>query len=126
MPEVYPRTPESDRAPRDLNGAQLAIALRALGDRLPDGTAIVYEAAARVERLQNLSKLLGRLAPGGTAPRTALEHIWDRAETSSEVDPVLLELSAMLEKHYGEWTPAIREVEGLPPKDSDEETVSEE
>ncbi len=77
--------------------------------------ALKIEAADRIERFDRLTRLLGLLAPGGTAPRTALEQIYIQSADNSDESPIVLELREILETHWGEWTPAIREAEGLPP-----------
>jgi hypothetical protein len=81
---------------------------------------ILAEAADRVDRFNRLSKLIGLLAPGGTAPRTAFEEIYRQSGTPDVGEsPVILDLRHMLHQHWGEWTPALREAEGLPPAEPD-------
>lgn len=93
--------------------AHLAEALRTTEHVTDD---LLNEAADRIDRLDRLQKLLGLLAPSGTAPRTALEQIYDQSASGVvEESPILLDLRRMLRSHWGEWTPALREAEGLPP-----------
>jgi hypothetical protein len=115
MSEQLSQNPENSKPASELTIPQLALALRALGETMPDGSEIIAESAKKLDQLQNIGKLLGLLAPGGTAPRTAFEQIWDESSSRGDEFPVLLELRDMLQKHWGEWTPAIREAEGLPP-----------
>jgi len=115
MTEILPQNHEIEKKPDELTISQLAMAVRAIGESSPKHLELADEAANRLDKLQNLNKLLGLLAPKGTAPSTALEQIWDQSDSSSEESPVLLELRSMLESHWGERTPAIRKAEGLPP-----------
>lgn len=94
---------------------QLAIATRAIRDASPYQSAILAENATKLDKLQNINKLFGLLAPGGTAPRTAIEQLWEQSDSNADESPILLELRSMLAEHWGEWTPAIRKAEGLPP-----------
>lgn len=102
-------------AMKRLDLSQLAQLARSVRDGSPYQTAILEEVTTKVDRLQNLNKLFGKLAPAGTAPRTALEQLWDQSAKNSDDSDALLELRAMLESHWGNWTPAIRSAEGLPP-----------
>ncbi len=107
----------------DLSLRQLSeqLAERAVGggtDRMTHHAAYELEAAERLARFDRLTRLLGLLAPGGTAPRTALEQIYKQSETSDEESPVVLDLRAMLHEHWSEWTPALREAEGFPPAET--------
>lgn len=79
--------------------------------------AYALEAADRLARADRLRRLIGLLAPAGTAPRTALEQLYIQSETSAEESPIVLDLRNMLKQHWGEWTPALQEAEGLPPRD---------
>ena len=88
---------------------------RSLADMNPIDAAYVREAADRLARFDRLQRILGLLAPAGTAPRTALEQIYIQSETSADESPIVLDLRSMLNQHWGEWTPALREAEGLPP-----------
>lgn len=115
MNEQQPHTPEIKKPASELTIPQLALALRALGETMTEGSEIIVEAAIKLDKLQNINKLFGLLAPGGTAPRTALEQLWDQSDLNSDESPIALELRHMLSSHWGEWTPAIREAEGLPP-----------
>lgn len=104
----------------DLHDTRLAAELRSLNPD-SDNQDLLEEAANRIERFHRLSRLLGLLAPGGTAPRTALEQIYAQsANPDVEETPIVLDLRHMLQQHWGEWTPALREAEGLPPADADE------
>jgi len=76
---------------------------------------LLEEAATRIRRFENLCTMLGKLAPKGTAHNTALEQIYQQADVGAEISPIVLELRAMLAHHYGEWTPAIAEAEGIAP-----------
>ncbi len=78
--------------------------------------AYISEAADRLARFDRLQRLLGLLAPGGTAPRTAFEQLFIQSATDCDESPIVLDLRGMLSQHWGEWTPALREAEGLPPK----------
>jgi len=102
----------------ELTIPQLAIAVRAIHDATPYQTAVLGESAKKLDRLHNINKLLGLLAPGGTAPRTGFEQLWEQAGENAEESPILLELRHMLSTHWGEWTPALRKAEGLPPVDT--------
>lgn len=116
MSEHIPNRTNHEKKPSELTIPQLALALKALGETVQDESGIITEAVAKLEKLQNINKLLGLLAPGGTAPRTALEEIWKQADNNGNESPVLQELRSMLTAHWGEWTPAIRKAEGIPPK----------
>jgi len=97
-----------------------------LGERALNGTTnrmthhAVYEleASERLARFDRLTTLLGWLAPAGTAPRTAIEQIYIQSETNAEESQIVLDLRAMLANHWGDWTPALREAEGLPPSET--------
>jgi hypothetical protein len=115
MTEHASQNPEYTKPSNELTIPQLAMALRALAETMPAESSIITEAAKKLDKLQNINKLLGLLAPGGTAPRTAIEQLWNQSDLNAEKSPILLELRAMLAVHYGDWTPAIREAEGLPP-----------
>lgn len=78
--------------------------------------AYIREAAERLDRFARLQRLIGLLAPGGTAPRAALEQIYVQSDTNAEESPIVLDLRHMLKQHWGEWTPALREAKGLPPE----------
>ena len=80
-----------------------------------EDAAYLREASERLARFDRLIRLMGLLAPAGTAPRTALEEIYIQSATSAEESPVVLDLREMLAQHWGEWTPALREAEGIPP-----------
>ena len=114
MTEKLPNTPEITKPASELTIPQLAMALKAIGETMPGESEVIIEAAKKLDKLQNLNKLFGLLAPAGTAPRTAIERLWEQSDLNAEESPILLELRAMLERHWGEWTPAIREAEGLP------------
>jgi hypothetical protein len=88
---------------------------RSLADMNPIDAAYVQEAADRLARFDRFQRLVGLLAPGGTAPRTALEQIYIQSGDNADESPIVLDLRGMLEQHWGEWTPALREAEGLPP-----------
>lgn len=121
-PENEPQNPLADRT-----DTQIRLGLRRLAAdehmrRNPHVTWALHdenlleEAANRIQRYQNLSRLLGQLAPAGTAPRTALEQLYAQSATNADESPILLELRGMLAQHYEEWTPAIAEAEGVTPK----------
>ena len=110
--------PELLRNLGELTIPQLAIATRAIRDVSPYQSAILAENATKLDKLQNINKLFGLLAPGGTAPRTGFEQLWEQASENAEESPILLELRHMLASHWGEWTPALRKAEGLPPDDT--------
>jgi len=99
--------PESGERDENDHYASLALhAFKPLLDRLVELEAAqpsALEAANQAERLQRLSKLLGLLAPGGTAPRTALEQLYDQSDVSTDESPAVLELRRMLQPHWGEW-----------------------
>jgi hypothetical protein len=104
----------------DLSAKALSnlLAKRALNggtDRMTHHAAYELEAAERLARFDRLTRLLGLLAPAGTAPRTAIEQIYIQSETDDMASQVILDLRAMLHGHWGEWTPALREAEGFPP-----------
>lgn len=100
----------------NLPDLQLGSALASVGVFTPESTSYIQKLSAeRVMRLGRLSWLLGMLAPGGTAPRTALEQIYIQAGENRDESPIVLDLRKMLESHWGEWTPALREAEGLAP-----------
>lgn len=103
---------------RELGEAEISRELneRSLADMNPIDAAYVREAADRLARFERLQRLLGLLAPGGTAPRTALEQIYNQSDTSADESPIVLDLRLMLTQHWSEWTPALREAEGLPPE----------
>lgn len=92
---------------------------RSLADMNPIDAAYVQEAADRIAHFDRLQRVLGLLAPGGTAPRTALEQIYLQSATSSDESPVVLDLRNMLTPHWGEWTPTLRAAEGAPPEASE-------
>lgn len=115
MAEQLPQNPEVNTPANELTIPQLALALRALSETMPAGSDVIIEAAKKLDKLQNLNRLFGLLTPGGTAPRTAFEQLWIQSDLNADESPILLELRTMLEAHWGEWTPAIREAEGLPP-----------
>jgi len=115
MAEQLPQTPETTKPASELTIPQLALALRALSETMPDESGVIAEAAKKLDKLQNINKLLGLLAPAGTAPRTAIGQLWEQSDENADESPILLELRAILAQHWGEWTPAIREAEGLPP-----------
>ena len=112
-------TPESSspNVYTDMYDRQFANVLRTASDSEPsfDTQSMLGEAADRLARYDRLQRLLGLLAPAGTAPRTAIEQIYLQSATDAEESPIVLELRHMLSQHWGEWTPAIREAEGLPP-----------
>ncbi len=103
----------SELSPRELSGKFDEIFF--MGMTNIRDAAYALEARERVARFDRLQRLLGLLAPAGTAPRTALEQIYLQSETSTDESQIVLDLRAMLEQHWGEWTPALREAEGLPP-----------
>jgi len=74
---------------------------------------LLEEAANRIQRLENLTRLFGLLAPGGTAPRTALEQLYVQSATSADASPMVEEMRRMLEPCYGSWTPVLAEAEGI-------------
>lgn len=79
------------------------------------------EAAARIEQLDRFQALIGLVAPGGTAPRTALEQIYQQSLAgNNELTQIILDLGNMLYEHWAEWTPALRAAEGFPPENEDE------
>jgi len=99
-----------------LSDIQLGSALASVGVFTPESTSYIQRLSAeKVMRLGRLSWLLGLLAPGGTAPRTALEQIYIQAGDNIEESPIVLDLRHMLHDHWGNWTPALREAEGFPP-----------
>jgi hypothetical protein len=116
MLEQLPTNPENTVPAHKLTITQLAMALRVLEGVLPEQLDVISESAKKLEQLQNLSTLLGLVAPGGSAPRTALEQLWKQSSDNAEETPVLKEFRSMLSGHHGEWTPALREAEGLPPR----------
>jgi|GEM_PF-3412826 len=87
-------------------------------NRMTHHAAYELEAAERLARFDRLTRLLGWLAPAGTAPRTAIEQIYIQSETNAEESQIVLDLRAMLADHWGDWTPALREAEGLPPAET--------
>ena len=89
---------------------------RSLDDMNPIDAAYVSEAADRLARFDRLQRLWGLLAPAGTAPRTALEQIYIQSDTNADESPIIFDLRTMLSQHWGDWTPALREAEGLPPE----------
>ena len=111
-----PRT-SSEKQPKDMTIRQLALAITALAETMPEHTALLSESVKKLNQLQNLSQILGLLAPGGTAPRTGFEQLWVQSAENAEASPILLELRDMLHQHWGDWPPAIREAEGFPPDD---------
>lgn len=114
MTEI-PRTNQPEKSPKELSMRELALAIFAMGETFPEHAELLRESAAKLLQLQRLNELLGMLAPGGTAPRTGFEQLWIQSEDNSDESPILLELRNMLNEHWGDWTPAIREAEGLPP-----------
>lgn len=106
--------------------AQIRLALRGLASeqrmRCNPGMPPTYherlleEAANRLQRLERLATLIGLVAPGGTAPRTAIEELYKQSAVSAEESPAVLALRTMLQPHWGEWTPTLREAEGMPPE----------
>jgi len=106
---------------------QIRIGLRGLATdamRRPNKTGtyeetLLEEAADRLQQFENLSSLLGLLAPAGTAPRTAIEQIYKQSAYNGDESQIVLDLRQMLSQHWGEWTPALREAEGLPPEITD-------
>lgn len=113
MTEI-PRNNQRERQPGELTTGQLALALIAIAETLPEHVDLLQESANRLQQLQNLSQILGLLAPGGTAPRTALEQLFLQSKENGDESPIVLEARGMLEQHWGDWTPAIRKAEGLP------------
>lgn len=87
---------------------------RSLTDMNPIDAAYVQEAADRLARFDRLQRLLGLLAPAGTAPRTALEQIYIQSETNTDESQIVLDLRGMLAQHWGDWTPTLGEAEGIP------------
>lgn len=75
---------------------------------------LLREAAERLERIDRFTRLLALVAPVGTAPRTALEQLWKQSKVSDEETQVVVDFREMLQQHNDEWTPALREAEGLP------------
>ncbi len=123
---TWPEVVESERKTRslgDLTHRQLSnqLAERALGggtDRMTHHAAYELEAAERLAQFDRLTTLIGLLAPGGTAPRTALEQIYKQSATDDEESQIVLDLRAMLHQHWGDWTPALREIQGYPPAET--------
>lgn len=113
MTDKFSSHNETEKKPSELSITQLAMAVRAVQETYPDNSELLAEAANKLEQLQNMNMLLGLLAPGGTAPRTALEEICNQSGSSAEEFPALLELRKMLATHWGEWTPALREAAGF-------------
>jgi hypothetical protein len=117
--------PETNRSGAELSQVSLMHDTQLTQALRESGTAnitdeLLAEAADRIDRFDRLSRLLGLLAPGGTAPRTALEQVYAQsANLIVEESPIILDLRHMLEQHWGEWTPALREAEGLPPASTD-------
>jgi hypothetical protein len=103
LDEKSPRVFSNDFAARSFIGMNVVDA------------AYISEASERLARFDRLQRLIGLLAPGGTAPRTALEQIYIQSGTDTEESPIVQDLRHMLQEHWGEWTPALREAEGLPP-----------
>lgn len=123
MTEI-PKSTQHEKPANQLSITELALSLSALKDIAPDlDYKLIDEATKQLERLQKLSQLIGMLAPGGTAPRTGFEQLWIQAGDNSDESPVLLELRGMLHAHWGDWRPALREAEGLPPKEKDDKKV---
>jgi deoxycytidylate deaminase len=77
---------------------------------------VVEEVAKRLQQFDNLTKILGLLAPGGTAPRTAIEEIYKQSADNADESQIILDLRQMLHPQWGEWTPALRKAEGFPEK----------
>ena len=107
----------------DLSAEELSdqLAQRALNgatDRMTHHAAYELEAAERLAQLGRLTRLLGLLAPAGTAPRTAIKQIYKQSETDAEESQIVLDLRAMLHAHWAEWTPALREAAGFPPAEN--------
>lgn len=126
-PEVVDQE-RKDRRLGDLSLRQLSseLAERAAGggtDRMTHHAAYELEAAERLAQFDRLTRLLGMLAPGGTAPRTALEQIYQQSLTNDDESPILLDMRTMLRQHWGEWTPALREAEGFPPAEVPGQTI---
>jgi hypothetical protein len=105
---------ENDKPAKDMSFVELSFALRCLTQANPRVEEIAEEAAARIDRLNRLQRLLGQLAPSGTAPRTALEEIYKQSADSADRSQIVNDLGEMLEQHWGEWTPALRKAEGFP------------
>lgn len=105
----------SELSPRQLSGKFNEIFF--MGMTNIRDAAYALEAKDRLDRFDRLQRLLGLLAPAGTAPRTALEQLYIQSENSADESPIVLDLRHMLSQHWGEWTPALREAEGLPPAD---------
>ena len=94
----------SAEKPSDLHDTRLARQLRELSN--PDNAALIEAAADRIDRFNRLSRLLGLLAPAGTAPRTALEQIYvQSANPDVEETAIIADLRGMLYTHWAEWTP---------------------
>lgn len=110
-----PKNSQHEKPASELSIRELALAVTALKETVPESGELLDETTRQLERLQRLSEILGKLAPAGTAPRTGFEQLWIQSGENSDESPVLLELCAMLTNHWGEWTPALREAEGLPP-----------
>ncbi len=106
----------SEQQPSRLTIRDLAREVMALAEAFPEHTELLSEGAKKIEQLDRLNTLFGLLAPGGTAPRTALEELWRQSEHSKDESPTLLDLREMLAEHWADWTPALREIEGLPPR----------
>ena len=106
----------------DRTDTQIRLAIRALAadEIILAGLSPTYrenvleEAANRLQRFERLTTLLGLLAPAGTAPRTALEQLYEQSSANANESPIVLEIRHMLEPHWGEWTPILREADGLP------------
>src|SRR4051812_35174246 len=120
-------SPENDKSlpSAELSEKQLANQLRVAAASGQDSELLI-EAADRIDTFQRFVTLVELLAPAGTAPRTAFEQIYQQSKGSdAEASPVVLDLRHMLKQHWGDWTPALREAEGLPPiVASTEETTS--
>lgn len=114
MTEMYRHT-NPEKPASELNIRELALAVIALKETAPESHELLDVTVRELERLQRLNVLLGMLAPGGTAPRTGVEQLWIQAADNSDESPVLHEIRMMLKQHWGDWTPAIREADGLPP-----------
>ena len=119
MTEI-PNTHRAEKTVDQLSLRELALAVTALKEITPHSKELLDEATKQLERLQRLSEILGKLAPGGTAPRTGLEQLWIQSGETSDESPILLEMRSMLASHWGDWTPAIRQAEGLPPIQQEE------
>lgn len=109
------RNTQYEKPATELSIRELALAVAGLKEVIPESSEVLDETTKQLERLQRLSEMLGKLAPGGTAPRTAFEQLWIQSDDNSDESPVLLELREMLTNHWGDWTPALRKAEGLPP-----------